>query len=100
MKIGMLINSDKYAGDVNGIAKAALAAGHEVIIFVMDEGINIMHDPSLLELTGSKGVSVSYCDHNAQQLKLDKSGLPGEIVSGSQYNNAVMANESDRLIVL
>ncbi len=100
MKLGILVNTDKNLDAVNGIARAALAKGHEVFIFNMDTGTKLIHSPQFAELCKTKGVTASFCDHSAKHMGVSSEGLPAEIVCGSQYNNAVMQHEADRVIVL
>ncbi len=100
MKLGILVNTKDHPEDVIGITQAALEKGHEDTIFTMDEGIRLIEDPAFRELVALEGVAMSYCDHNAGTFALNKKGVPGEIVCGSQYNNAVMDHESDKVIVL
>ncbi len=100
MKLGILINTDKHLNAVQGIAKAALAKGHEIFLFNMDSGTKLVGTPAFKELCKTKGVTVSFCDHSAKHVGVATEGLPPEIVCGSQYNNAVMQHEADRIIVL
>ena len=100
MKLGIFVNTDKNLDAVQGITKAALAKGHEVILFNMDTGTKLVHNPIYAELCKTKGVSVSFCDHSAKHMGVTAESLPKEIVSGSQYNNAVMQHDADKVIVL
>jgi len=100
MKLGIFINTDKHLADVIGITKAAVSKGHEVVIFNMDDGAKLLGDPAFKELCKTKGVSMSFCDHAATHLGVSKEGIPEEIVCGSQYNNAIMVNSADGVIVL
>ncbi len=100
MKLGIFVNTDKNLAAVKGITKAALAKGHSVVLFNMDDGTKLVHTPEFAELCKTKGVSVSFCDHSAKHMGVSSEGLPAEMVCGSQYNNAVMMHESDRVIVL
>ena len=100
MKLGIHVNSDKHVEHVIGLTKAAVSKGHEVIIFNMDEGTRLLGNSSFRELCGMYGVRMSFCDYNAKGLGVSKEGIPDEIVCGSQYNNAIMVNISDRVIVL
>ncbi len=100
MKLGIFVNTDRHKTDVLGIAKAAVSKGHDVVIFNMDDGSKLLIDPSYTELCRTKGVSMSFCDHSAKGMNVQTEGVPPEIICGSQYNNAVMVNESDRVIVL
>jgi len=100
MKLGIFVNTDRHLADVVGLVKAALAKGHEVILFNMDDGTKLLHTPEFAELCKTKGVTMSFCDHSAKHLGVTSEGLAKEIVCGSQYNNAVMHHEADRVIVL
>jgi predicted peroxiredoxin len=100
MKLGIFINTDRHLAHVLGITKAAISKGHEVVIFNMDDGTKLLGNPHLGSLCKTKGVTMSFCDHSAKGLNVSTEGIPEEIVCGSQYNNAIMVNESDRVIVL
>jgi len=45
------------------------------------------------------GVSMSFCDLSANKEGVTTGGLPAEIQCGSQYDNAVMVHESERIMV-
>lgn len=100
MKLGILVNTDRHPGAVAGIARAAAAMGHEVIIFTMDEGTKLFGDPAYAGLCEVEGIRMSFCSHNAEKLGVGTEGLPGAIVCGSQYDNASMNHEADKVIVL
>ncbi len=100
MKLGILINTDRHAADVIGLTKAAVSKGHEVIIFMMDAGNKFLLEPSVMGLSALRGVSMSFCDHSAHTLGISKEGVPEKVVCGSQFNNAVMNHDADRVIVL
>ena len=100
MKLGILVNTDRHLAHVVGFAKAAVSKGHDVILFNMDDGTKLLGTPEFRELCKTEGVSLSYCDHSAKHLNVATKGLPEEIVCGSQYYNAVMMHDADRVIVL
>ncbi len=100
MKLGIHVSSGKHLADVVGLAKAAVSKGHTVTIFVMNEGEKLLESSSFTDLCKAKGVSMAYCDHNAQHMGINKSVIPKDIVCGSQFNNATMVHEADRVIVL
>lgn len=100
MKLGIFINTDRHLEHILGLTKAALAKGHEVTMFNMDDGTKLLGTPEFRELCKTKGVSMSFCDHSAKGLGVATEGIPEEIVCGSQYNNAVMNHDADRLIIL
>ncbi len=100
MKLGILVNSDRHWGHLLGLAAAATAKNHEVVIFVMDQGTRLLDNESFAELAGLEGVSLSVCDHSAQQRGIDTGAVADTITIGGQFNNAMMAHEADRVIVL
>ena len=100
MKLGILVNTDKHLEDITGLTKAALSKGHEVILFAMDDGTKLLEQPSYIELHSLQGVAMSFCDHSAKGLGVKTEGVPEEIVCGSQYNNAAMNHDADKMIVL
>jgi predicted peroxiredoxin len=100
MKLGIFVNTNKHLADVTGVVKAALARGHEVVVFNMDDGSKLLGTPEFRTLCSTKGVSMSFCDHSAKHIGIATEGLPKEIACGSQYNNAVMMHDADRVIVL
>lgn len=100
MKLGILVNTDKNLNHILGITKAAIGKGHEVIIFNMDEGVRLLTEPAFRNLCNTDGVHMSFCDHSTHMFNVSKVGVSDAIVCGSQYNNAAMNHDSDRVIVL
>jgi len=99
MKVGMLVNTDKHLDHILGMVRAALSRGHEITVFVMDTGTMLLKNPVFTELCHIDGISMIFCDLSAKKGGVITEGLPAEIQCGSQYNNAVMVNESDRILV-
>lgn len=100
MKLGILVNTDRFLDAIYGITKSAISKGHEVTIFVMDEGSRLLNTPVFAELCGTQGVKMNFCDYGAKKIEAPTEGLPDEIAAGSQYDNALMNHECDRVIVL
>lgn len=100
MKLAILVNTDKHLEAVTGLTKAALAKGHEVLIFTMDDGTKLLANPSYTTLCNLEKVTMSFCDHNAKGQGVKTDALSDKIVCGSQYNNATMNHEADKVIVL
>ncbi|MBI3393907.1 MAG: hypothetical protein HY039_12125 [Nitrospirae bacterium] len=100
MKLGILVNTDKHLQDVVGLTNAAVSKGHEVIIFAMDEGTRLVEDPSYTGLSKLPGVSMSVCDYSALEYHVKIEAIPETIKCGSQFNNAVMNKEADRIVIL
>ncbi|MBF0557532.1 MAG: DsrE family protein [Nitrospirae bacterium] len=100
MKLGILVNTDRHLRHLMGLSNAALSMGHEVNIFFMDSGAKLLGCEDLKQLCSVKGVRICFCDFNARGFNISKEGLPPETVCGSQYDNALMVNEADRVVVL
>jgi sulfur relay (sulfurtransferase) complex TusBCD TusD component (DsrE family) len=100
MKLGILVNTDRHAEDLIGLTKAALSKGHHVQAFFMDDGVKLLHNPDVGSLCENPHVDLSYCDYTTQKNGISKEGFHDRIVCGSQFNNATMNNEADRVIVL
>jgi predicted peroxiredoxin len=100
MKLGILVNTDDHPDAVLGITDAALSQGHEVCIFVMDAGTRLLSRPSIKELSVRQKIVMSFCEHSAQGLGVPFDTIPEAIVRGSQYDNATMLHEADKVIIL
>jgi predicted peroxiredoxin len=100
MKLGIFVNTDRHLDHLRGITKAALSKGHEVYVFSMDVGTRLLGDTAFRDLCRLSGVSMSFCEYNARGLNVSTEGIPSEIVCGSQYHNAVMVHDVDKVIVL
>lgn len=98
--LGILVNSDRHAAHVQGLARAALARNHEVAIFVMDDGTHLLRERAFVELAGLQRVTLSVCTHSAERHHVSLDGLPESVVRGSQLNNAMMNHRADRVLVL
>ena len=100
MKLGILVNTDRHLEHIIGITGAAVSRGHEVSIFTMDDGAKLLDNPDFCALSRLQGVKMSFCRQSAKRSGMGKEGIPGEIVDGSQYNNAIMHHKADKVIVL
>jgi len=100
MKLGILLITESRLQDVIGVTRAALSKGHEVSIFTMDEGVRLFGNSDFEGLCGLDGVRMSFCDHNAKKFNAAVANLTPEILCGSQYDNAEMLHDADRVIVL
>lgn len=100
MKLGIIITTDRHLDHVVGITQAASAKGHEVSIFAMDAGTRLLGFTEFTQLCTADNVVMSLCQHSASEQGVDTEGVSKEIVLGSQFNNAMMNNEADKVISL
>ncbi len=67
MKLGILVNTNRHAGHIVGLATAATEKNHDVVIFAMDDGVRLLDDTAFAELGNLDGVSLSFCSHSARE---------------------------------
>jgi hypothetical protein len=96
-QLGILITKHENLVHVSGIIRAAQRAGHPVRVFLNDEGVRFALDPGFLELLPLDGVAVAVCDHFRERLGIEQKSEG--ITYGSQYDNAVMLHECERVLV-
>ncbi len=67
---------------------------------MMDTGCNLLTNSSVTGLCNESGVSMNFYDHSAGKIGISKEGTPEKIGCGSQFDNATMNHEADKVIVL
>ncbi|MBF0318530.1 MAG: DsrE family protein [Nitrospirae bacterium] len=100
MTIGLLITRDGYKDDIIGLTKAAVKKGLEVILFMMDDGTRHSQDKDIVALMSLTGVTMSLCDHSAKLRKITTDMIPAGCAAGSQYQNSVMNQDADKVILI
>lgn len=100
LKLGILVNTDRHSEDLIGLTKAALSKGHEVIVFFMDDGVKLLNDQNINGLCDNNSVHMSFCDYTTQKIGISTDEVCSKIICGSQFDNASMNHEADRVIVL
>ena len=95
--LGIMITKYENLKHIAGVTNAARKAGHPVQIFMTDEGVKFTRDPGFLELLKVDGVEITVCEHSCETLGVhDKTD---GINYGSQYNNAGILHNSERVLV-
>jgi len=100
MKLGILVTTDNHPDAMLGISAAAIVRGQEVSIFVMDAGTRLLIRPEVRDLSTRQRIVMSFCEHSARGLGVPLDAISAAIVRGSQYDNATMLQEADKVIVL
>ncbi len=96
MKLGIELTSGFGSQDAHTVRKlceAALRQGHEVYLFVMDDGV--FHLNRLKDLA-EQGVNIAVCAHNAHERGVAK--IDG-LLFGGQNDWAEIVHDADRVIV-
>ena len=100
-RLGVLLATAPEEGDfplVQGVVEAALSAGRDVGLFLMDDGVRYALDPRLAPLLRA-GVEVTACATDAEAR-----GLPAGVIEsagvllGSQHDHAPLVRDSDRFL--
>lgn len=100
MTIGLLVTRDSFRDEIIGLTNSAVSKGHQVIIFMMDDGIRHSQDPDVVALKDLDGATLSICDHSAKIRDVTEEMIPEGITVGSQYQNAVLNQDADRVILI
>ncbi len=100
MTLGLLVTRDGFKEDIIGLTRAAVNKGHHVIIFFTDDGVRLALDTDGAALKELEGVNMSLCDHSAKQRNVEEDSVPEGITCGSQYQNAVLQQDSDKVITI
>ena len=98
MNLGMLLITNGFKEYVVGLVQAAIEEGHQVNVFMMDEGVFYCQDDDIVALSASENVAMSLCDRSCHLRGITAEMIPEGIVEGSQLQNAMMHNSSDRII--
>jgi hypothetical protein len=100
MQLGIMVTTDRHLRQIRGITQSALAKGHAVVMFATDEGTKLLANRQFTALSALPGVTMSFCEDSARRHGGRPAGLPAAIRSGSQFENAIMTSESDKIIML
>lgn len=95
--LGIMVTRCENADHIIGVVKAAREAGHPVSVFMTDEGVKFTRDHEFVKQLMACEVKLSCCDHNYKLLGYhDKTE---GVYYGSQFDNALMLQKSERILV-
>ncbi len=94
--LGIMVTKHANLEHIAGCVKAARKAGHPVRIFLNDEAVRFTRDPKFLELL-TEGVEIALCEYSCEKLSIYEK--TDGIIYGSQFNNAGMLHNSERVLV-
>ncbi|MBI4316893.1 MAG: DsrE family protein [Chloroflexi bacterium] len=96
-KLGILLTTSPESENTHTVvrlAEAALAAGNEVQVFLMCDGVHNADDKRFLAIL-DRGAQVVVCAHNCIERSVSQRE---SIVWGSQYDLAQIVEQSDRFL--
>ena len=98
MNLGILLITNGYKDEVTGLIKAGLDKGYTINVFMMDKGVHYCQDKDIVALNSFENFSMSLCDRSCHLRGITAEMIPEGITEGSQLQNAMMHNGSDRII--
>jgi hypothetical protein len=98
MRIGIVAAHESAQAHVEGLAAAAAARDWPCRCFLTDSGVKVALSPRLRALAASGAVRVHVCEHSWHQHA--EGATPEGIEPGSQFQNAELARECDRVVVM
>lgn len=98
MDIGIIVTQTPHANKIVEIAKAALKRGHKVSIFMTDDGIYLVRNSAFTDLRKLENVEMSLCNYSANGRHLAESDIPEGVINGTQYQNALIHSECDKVL--
>lgn len=100
MKLGILVNTDRHLDAIAALVHAAVARGHEVILFAMDDGTRLLAAAAYVSMSRLPAVTMSFCRESAARTGVAIDALPESVNGGSQLQNASLVHNADRVVVL
>jgi hypothetical protein len=95
--LGIMITRYENSDHIIGVVKAAQEAGHPVLIFMTDEAVKFTRDHEFVKTLTAYNVKLSCCDHNYKLFGYrDKTE---GVYYGSQFDNALMLQKSERILI-
>lgn len=99
MQIGVLIATAPDEGDLpslQALMQEALQKGHDVDLFLMDEGVRYATDANLAVWVAT-GIDVMLCAHDAEARGVDlRLATARGVLLGTQRDHAFLLRRSDR----
>lgn len=97
MIVGLVATDERAGPHLLGLAGAAVAQGLRCRCFLTDTGVRLLADPRLLTMLRAGQLRVDVCEHSWSALGLGPA--PEGVKLRSQFQNAELARECDRVVV-
>ena len=98
MQLGIVASHESAGPHLEGLAAAAAARGWACRCFLTDSGVKLAGSARLRELVRSGAVRLDVCEHSWSHF--GGGPAPEGANMGTQFQNAELARECDRLLVL
>ena len=98
MRLGIVASHESAGPQLEGLAEAAAARGWPCRCFLTDSAVKLARSPRLGELARSGALRLDVCEHSWSHF--GEGDAPAGANMGTQFQNAELARERDRLLVL
>jgi hypothetical protein len=98
MRIGIVATHESSGAHLLGLAAAAAARGWPCRCFLTDSGVKLVADDRLVALAKSGAIRLDVCEHSWHHF--NEGPAPEGATLGSQFQNAELVRECDRVVVL
>ncbi len=98
MRLGIVATHESAGPHLEGLAAAAAARGWPCRCFLTDSGVRLAASPRLQALAASGALRVDVCEHSWHQFAQGEA--PAGATLGSQFQNAELARECERVVVI
>ena len=98
MRIGIVASHESSGPHLEGLATAAAARGWPCRCFLTDSGVKLAASARVQALAKSGALRLDVCEHSWHQY--GGGDAPEGATLGSQFQNAELVRECDRVVVL
>lgn len=98
MQLGIVASHESAGPHLVGLAAAAAARGWTCRVFLTDSAVKLATSAGLQGLAIAGSVRLDICEHSWQHF--GGAGTPDGATLGSQFQNAELVRECDRVVVI
>lgn len=98
MHLGIVVTTDASEPQASGLAQAAVKRGWACRCFLTDRGVLLLRSPRFIDSASLNGVRIDVCEHSWD--RLGGGPHPAGVTFGSQYQDAELALQCDKVLVL
>lgn len=98
MYLGIVATNESVEDQLVGLASAAIARGWRCRCFLTDSGVRLLRSALLLDLARTGKLRLDACEHSWGIY--GGGAAPDGVAMAGQFQNAELAHECDKVIVL
>jgi len=97
MHFGLVVTTEEFGQHVSGLLSAAVNRGWTCRCFLTDRGVRLLNYAPFMALTYAGQIKVNVCEHSWEVFGTGPH--PEKIQMSSQYQNAELVHECDKVLV-